>query len=275
MRRSSPVLPGFRLTLGFAIAYLGFFLVIPVTALVVRSFSLDGSRVVSVISDPRTVAAFRVSFVCSLAAAAINTFLGLATAWVLERYEFGGHRFLDALVDLPFAIPTAVAGITLAALYGPRGAIGAPLAALGLRVAYTQLGIVLALMFVTLPFAVRTIQPVIKALDPEVEAAAGSLGAGGWERFRRVLLPEIRPALLTAFGLAFARALGEYGSVIFIAGNLPMKTEIAPLLIMMKLEQFDYDGATAIAMTYLVVALLLVIFVHRSHRRQVRRLEES
>jgi sulfate transport system permease protein len=268
------VLPGFGLSFGTTLLYASLFLLLPLAALTARAFSLDPATLVRAVSDPRTLAAFRVSFVCAAIAAAVNTLLGLVTAWVLERYEFPGRRFLDALIDLPFAIPTAVAGITLAALYGPNGAIGAPLLSLGIRVAYTEAGIVIALLFVTLPFAVRTIQPVVQGLDREVEAAAHSLGASSWTTFTKVVLPELRPALVTGFALAFARAIGEYGSIIFIAGNLPMETEIAPLLIMIRLEQFDYPGAIAISIAYLVAGIALLLFVHWSHARQMRPLEQ-
>jgi sulfate transport system permease protein len=268
-----PRLPGFGLSLGLTLSYGSLFLLLPLAALVWRSLSIDSATLISTLLEPRILAAFRVSFVCALAATAINTFAGLVIAWVIERYEFPGRRFLDAVIDLPFAIPTAVAGITLATLYGPNGAFGAPLRAIGIQIAYTQAGIVLALMFVTLPFAVRTIQPIVHNLDPEVEAAAASLGANRWKTFRLVILPELRPALLTAFALSFARAIGEYGSVIFIAGNLPMKSEIAPLVIMSRLEQFDHAGATAIAITFLLLGLLLLLTVHLIHRRELRRLE--
>ena len=208
------------------------------------------------------LASYRLSFGASFLAALINLFFGLLVAWVLVRYQFWGKRFVDALVDLPFALPTAVAGIALTAIYAPNGWIGHWLAPLGIKVAYTQLGVFVALTFIGLPFIVRTVQPVLEDFDPEIEEAAASLGANRWQTFWRVTLPMLRPALLTGFALAFARALGEYGSVIFIAGNMPMKTEITPLLIITKLEEFDYPGATAIAVVMLVASFVLLLAIN-------------
>ncbi len=266
IRRS--VLPGFRLTLGVSLTFIVLLLLIPVAALVVKGSSQSVSAFWASISSPRALAAFRVSLLASAAAATINTALGLATAWVLERHRFAGRGLLDMLIDVPFALPTSVAGITLATLYGPNGMIGRILAPLGIRVAYAPAGIVVALIFVTVPFAVRTLQPVIRDLDPEVEDAAESLGSSRLTTFLRVTLPELRPAILTAFTLSFARAIGEYGSVIFIAGNMPMRTETIPLLIMIHLDQFDYATATAIALAYLVAALLLLTIVQSMQWRR-------
>jgi sulfate transport system permease protein len=215
------------------------------------------------VTSPRVLASFRLTFGASLLAALVNGAFGLVVTWVLVRYRFPGRRLMDALVDLPFALPTAVAGITLTTLYAPNGWLGAPLDALGIRVAFTPLGIVLALVFIGLPFVVRTLQPVLESLDPEVEEAAASLGASRWQTVRRVVLPALFPAWLTGVALAFARALGEYGSVVFIAGNMPMRTEITPLLIITKLEQYDYAGATAIAAVTLVASFALLLAINR------------
>ncbi len=262
------VLPGFGLTLGLSLTFLVLLLIIPLAALVAKGSAQSPAAFWSAISTPRAMAAFRVSLAASAAAAAINTVLGLATAWVLERHDFVGRGVLDTLIDVPFALPTSVAGITLATLYGPNGWIGRLFEPLGIRIAYAFPGIVIALIFVTVPFAVRTLQPVIRDLDPEVEDAAESLGSSRLTTFFRITLPELRPAILAAFALSFARAIGEYGSVIFIAGNMPMRTETVPLLIMIHLDQFDYGAATAIALTYLVAALLLLTAVQSLHRRR-------
>jgi sulfate transport system permease protein len=265
------VLPGFGLTMGFTLAYLSLVVLIPLSTLVFRSATLGPAAFWSTVTSPRVVASYELSFGASLVGAAINAVFGLAVAWVLVRYRFPGQRLMDALVDLPFALPTAVAGIALTALYAENGWLGKPLADLGIKVAYTRLGITLALTFIGLPFVVRTLQPVIADLDPEVEEAAASLGASRAQTFLRVILPALFPAWVTGFSLAFARAVGEYGSVVFIAGNMPMRTEITPLLIITKLEQYDYAGATAIALVMLVAsfALLLCINVlqHWSARR--------
>jgi sulfate transport system permease protein len=258
LERRHHVLPGFGLTLGFSLFYLSLVVLIPLGALVLHALSFGWAALWQATTAPRVLASYRLTFGASLGAAAVNAVFGLVVAWVLVRYRFPGRRVADALVDLPFALPTAVAGIALTTLYAESGPLGRPLAALGIRVAFTPLGIGVALTFIGLPFVVRTLQPVIEALDPEVEEAAGSLGAGRWQTVRRIVLPAIAPAWLTGTALAFARALGEYGSVVFISGNLPLRTEIAPLVIMTKLEQYDYAGATAVAVTLLVASFLLL-----------------
>jgi sulfate transport system permease protein len=262
VRSGKPVLPGFGLTLGFTVTYLGLVVLIPLSTIFVKSAGLGWSGVLAAATTPRVLASYRLSLVASLAAALISALFGLVVAWVLARYRFPGRRFVDAFVDLPFALPTAVAGLTLTTLYAPSGWIGSFLAPLGIEVAFTPLGIVLALTFIGLPFVVRTLQPVLEDLEIEAEEAAASLGASRWHTFRRVLLPAIRPALLTGFTLAFARAVGEYGSVVFISGNMPLRTEIAPLLIMTKLEQFDYAGAAAIAVVLLLASFALLVTIN-------------
>jgi sulfate transport system permease protein len=252
-------LPGFRLSLGFTLAYLALVVVLPLSGLLAAGASAGPRALVSAVASPRVLAALELTFGAALLAAAVNAVFGSVVAWVLVRYRFPGRVLADALVDLPFALPTAVAGIALTALYAPGGWLGRPLAALGLKVAYTRLGILVALTFVGLPFVVRTLQPVLLALDPEVEEAGLSLGASRAQVFRRILLPALAPALLTGSALAFARGLGEYGSVVFIAGNLPMKTEIAPLLVVSKLEQYDTAGATAIALVLLGLSFGLML----------------
>ena len=266
--KKKSVLPGFGLALGWTLFYLCLIILIPLSAIFVKSSALGWRQFFLIVTSPRTLAAFRLSLGASLAAAAINAVFGLLVAWVLVRYSFPGRRLLDGLVDLPFALPTAVAGIVLTTIYAPNGWVGSWLAKIGIKVSYTPLGIIVALTFIGLPFVVRTIQPVLQELDSGVEEAAVSLGAGHWQTFRRVILPEILPAWVTGFTLAFARALGEYGSVVFIAGNMPMRTEITPLLIMIKLEQFDYAGASAIALTFLVISFSLLLFVNFLQRRQ-------
>ena len=256
------VLPGFSLALGYTLVYLALIVLIPLAAVFLKSTSLTWEQFWAVISAPRVVASYRVSFGASLLAAAINAVFGLIFAWVLVRYSFPGKRIVDALVDLPFALPTAVAGIALTAIYAGNGSLGRWLEPLGLKVAFTPLGILVALTFIGLPFVVRTVQPVLEDLDTELEEAAASLGADRWQTFWRVLLPVLLPALLTGFALAFARAVGEYGSVIFIAGNVPMVSEITPLLIITKLEQYDYVGATAIAVVMLVVSFVLLFLIN-------------
>lgn len=257
--RSRGLLPGFGLTLGFTLTYLSLVVLVPLAALVLNGAAIGPRALFLAVATPRVAAACRLSLQASVAAAAANAVFGLVVAWVLVRYRFPGRRLMDALVDLPFALPTAVAGIALTTLYAPSGWLGRPLAALGLPVAYTPIGIAVALTFVGLPFVVRTLEPVLLGLDPEVEEAGASLGATRGQVFRRVILPTLLPAWLTGFALALARGLGEYGSVVFIAGNMPMKTEIAPLLIMTKLEQYDYAGATAIAVVLLVASFLLLL----------------
>ena len=256
------VLPGFGLSLGYTLLYLCLIVLIPLAALVLKSASLGFQGFWTTVTTPRVLASYQLTFGASLVAALVNAVFGLIVAWVLVRYPFPGRRLVDALVDLPFALPTAVAGIALTTLYAETGWVGKHLAALGVRVAFTPLGITLALTFIGLPFVVRTLQPVLESLDTEVEEAAASLGASRAQTLARVVLPALLPAWLTGFALAFARALGEYGSVVFIAGNMPMKTEISALLIMTKLEQYDYAGATAIAVVMLAVSFLLLLCIN-------------
>ncbi|WP_297572173.1 sulfate ABC transporter permease subunit CysT [uncultured Deefgea sp.] len=260
--KQSSVLPGFNLALGYSVLYLSLIVLLPLAALISKSMGLDWASFWAIVTEPRVVASYKVTFGASLIAALINLFVGLLIAWVLVRYSFPGKRFIDALVDLPFALPTAVAGIALATLYAPNGLLGAPLDRLGIKIAFTPAGIVLALTFITLPFVVRTVQPVLEDMEKELEEAASSLGATRWQIFYRVILPTIFPALLTGFTLAFARAIGEFGSVIFIAGNMPFKSEITPLMIISKLEQYDYLGASAIAVVMLVVSFALLLMIN-------------
>jgi sulfate transport system permease protein len=261
-RRPQRVLPGFGLTLGYTMLYLSLLVLIPLSAVFIRSLGSGWGHFWNVVTAPRVLASLRLSFGASLIAALINAVFGLIVAWVLVRYTFPFKRLVDAMVDLPFALPTAVAGIALTALYAPNGWLGMQLQSFGINVAFTRLGIVVALTFIGLPFVVRTLQPVLEDLDREVEQAAATLGASAAQAFARVILPALWPALLTGFALAFARAVGEYGSVIFIAGNMPMKSEIAPLLIVTKLEQYDYAGATAIAVVMLVLALAIMLGIN-------------
>ncbi|MCC7146902.1 MAG: sulfate ABC transporter permease subunit CysT [Phycisphaeraceae bacterium] len=256
------VLPGFGLTLGYSMLYLSLIVLIPLSALFFKSATLGWSEFWAVVTDPRAVASYRLTFGASLAAATINAVFGFAVAWTLVRYHFPGRKIVDALVDLPFALPTAVSGIALTAIYAPTGWIGQWLEPLGIHAAFTPLGVTIALTFIGLPFVVRTLQPVIEDLDPELEEAAASLGANRWQTFRRVLLPAVLPALLTGFALSLARAVGEYGSVVFIAGNMPMKTEVTSLLIIVKLEQYDYAAATAIAVVMLVASFALLLLIN-------------
>jgi sulfate/thiosulfate transport system permease protein len=262
LQKSRRVLPGFGLTLGYAMVYLSLVVLIPLSAVFIGSVGLGWHHFWTVVTTPRVLASLRLSFGASLVAASINALFGLVVAWVLVRYTFPFRRVIDAMVDLPFALPTAVAGIALTTLYVPNGWMGAWLAPLGIKVAFTPLGIILALTFIGLPFVVRTLQPVLEDLDREVEEAAASLGASATQTFARVVLPALWPALFTGFALAFARAVGEYGSVIFIAGNMPMKSEIAPLLIVTQLEQYDYAGATAIAVVMLVLSFLIMLGIN-------------
>ena len=256
------VLPGFKLTLGFTLFYLGLIVLIPLAAVFWKTTTLTWPQFWHTITMPTAMASYRLTFGASFCAALVNVVFGLVVAWVLVRYDFFGKRILDALMDLPFALPTAVAGITLASLYSQNGWIGQLLAPLGIKAANTQLGIFIALTFIGLPFIVRTVQPILEDLDPELEEAASSLGANRWQVFWRVTLPLLTPALLTGFALAFARALGEYGSVIFIAGNIPMKTQITPVIIMQELDMFDYAKATAIAVVMLVVSFVLLLAIN-------------
>jgi sulfate transport system permease protein len=259
------VLPGFGLTLGFTLSYLGLIVLLPLGALVLSAADA-GLGAWQSLASPRVLAAFRVSFGTALAAALVNVGFGLIVAWVMVRYEFPGKRIVDSLIDLPFALPTAVAGIALTALYAGNGWIGALLEPLGIKVAFTPLGIVVALIFIGLPFVVRTVEPVLQDLDAEIEEAAATLGARRWQAFCRVILPAILPALLTGFALAFARGLGEYGSVIFIAGNMPMVSEIVPLLIVIQLEQYDYAGATVLGTAMLGASFLLLLAINLLQR---------
>jgi sulfate transport system permease protein len=260
--RKPSVLPGFGLTLGFTLCYLSLIVLIPLAGLILAAAGLGWSGFWSAVTTPRVLSAFRVSFGTSLIAAVINAFFGLMVAWVLVRYSFPGKRIVDAIVDLPFALPTAVAGIALTSLYTPNGWIGSWLEPMGIKVAFTPLGIIVALTFIGLPFVVRTVQPVLQDLAPEEEEAAVSLGATRWQTFCLVIFPAILPALITGTALAFARAVGEFGSVIFIAGNMPGISEIIPLLIIIKLEQFDYAGATAIATLMLLVSFAMLLAIN-------------
>jgi sulfate/thiosulfate transport system permease protein len=266
LRRKPSVLPGFGLALGFSLLYLGLIALIPLAALFVRSAGMGWSGFWAAAVSARALAAYRLSFGAAFAAALVNAGFGLLVAWVLVRYRFPGKRVVDAMVDLPFALPTAIAGIALTSLYAPNGWIGRFLAELGIQVAFTPLGVVVALIFIGLPFVTRTVEPVLQDLDREVEEAAASLGAGRLQTFGRVILPAILPALLTGFALALARGIGEYGSVIFIAGNMPGISEIAPLLIVIRLEQYDYTGATAIAVVMLVASFLLLLLINLLQR---------
>ncbi len=264
--RQPSVLPGFGLTLGFTLGYLCLIVLIPLAMAFSKAFEVSWSEFWGIVTAPRVLASYRLTFGASFLAAAVNTGFGLVVAWVLVRYRFPGKRLVDALVDLPFALPTAVAGITLTTLYSSNGLIGQFLKPLGLKVAFTPLGIIVALIFISLPFVVRTVQPVLEDLEHEVEEAATSLGAGRWQIFYRIIFPAIRPALLTGFTLAFARAIGEYGSVIFIAGNLPMVSEITPLLIVSKLEQYDYQGAAAVSVVMLIISFILLLLINLLQR---------
>jgi sulfate transport system permease protein len=259
LMRKRSVLPGFELALGFTLLYLSLIVLIPLSAVFAKTLTLSFSSFIQTITTERVLASFRLSFGASLIAAVINTFFGLIVAWVLVRYEFPGRRLVDGLVDLPFALPTAVAGIALTALYSGNGWIGRWLP---FKVSFTPVGVWVALTFIGLPFVVRTLQPVLEDLQQEIEEAAAILGASRWQTFTRVILPILTPALLTGFALAFARALGEYGSVIFIAGNMPMISEITPLLIITKLEQYDYAGATAIAVVMLVASFAMLLAIN-------------
>jgi sulfate/thiosulfate transport system permease protein len=273
-RNHRSVLPGFKPALGFTVFYLSLIVLIPLAAVFLRTAELTLAEFWATVTAPRVLASYRLSFGAAGLAALLNAGFGLLVAWVLVRYRFPGKRLIDALVDLPFALPTAVAGIALTAVYSGNGWIGSLLEPHGIKVAFTPLGVVVALTFIGLPFVVRTVQPLLEDLEAEAEEAAASLGADRWQTFRKVILPALWPALLTGFSLAFARAVGEYGSVIFIAGNMPMVSEIAPLLIITKLEQYDYAGATAIASVMLVISFLLLLAINGlqwwTARRQAR-----
>lgn len=255
-------LPGFNLSLGYALLYLSLIVLIPLSAIFFKAFTLSWADFLQAVTSPRVVASYKLTFGASLIGALINVVFGLLTAWVLTRYEFFGKKLVDAFVDFPFALPTAVAGIALSAIYSTNGWIGSLLEPLSIKVAYTPLGVIVALTFIGLPFVVRTVQPVLEDLGAEVEEAAASLGANRWQVFYKIILPAIWPALITGFALAFARAIGEYGSVIFIAGNMPMVSEITPLIIITKLEQYDYAGATAVAAVMLVISFILLFAIN-------------
>jgi sulfate transport system permease protein len=260
--KQSSVLPGFGVTLGYTLLYLGLLVLLPLGALVVKASGIGLAGIVAAATEPRVAAALTTSFSISLLAAGVASLFGLLIAWVLTRYDFPGRKLVDAIVDLPFALPTAVAGIALAALYAPNGWVGSFLEPLGIKVAYTPLGIFIALVFIGLPFAVRTVQPLIAEIERELEEASATLGASRWRTLRSVLLPPLLPGVLTGFALAFARAVGEYGSVIFIAGNLPYISEIAPLLIVIKLSEYDYTGATVIATIMLAISFSVLLLIN-------------
>ena len=261
-KKYNNVLPGFNLSLGFTIFYLSLIVLIPLSAAFIKTSTLSLHEFWVAVASPRVVASYKLTFGASLIGASINAVFGLLTAWVLTRYTFPGKRIIDALVDLPFALPTAVAGIALTAIYAPNGWIGSLLAPHGIKVAFTPIGVVIALTFIGLPFVVRTVQPILEDLEAETEEAAASLGANRWQTFTKIIFPAIAPALLTGFSLAFARAIGEYGSVIFIAGNMPMVSEITPLIIITKLEQYDYAGATAVAVVMLIISFVLLLAIN-------------
>ncbi len=268
---SRKVLPGFRLSLGYALFYLCLIVLIPLSALVLKSFSLTWDQFWAAVSSPRVLASYRLTFGASFIAALVNVVFGLLVAWVLVRYSFPGKRIVDALVDLPFALPTAVAGISLTALLAGNGWIGQYLEPMGIKLAFQPQGVVIALIFIGLPFVVRTVQPVLEESEKELEEAAMCLGATRWQTFTKVIFPSIAPALLTGFAMAFARAIGEYGSVIFIAGNVPMVSEITPLVIIGKLEQYDYGGATAVAVVMLLFSFVLLLVINGLQAWQRRR----
>jgi len=261
-KKHNNVLPGFNLSLGFTIFYLSLIVLIPLSAAFIKTSTLSLHEFWVAVASPRVVASYKLTFGASLIGASINAVFGLLTAWVLTRYTFPGKRIIDSLVDLPFALPTAVAGIALTAIYAPNGWIGSLLAPHGIKVAFTPIGVVIALTFIGLPFVVRTVQPILEDLEAETEEAAASLGANRWQTFTKIIFPAIAPALLTGFSLAFARAIGEYGSVIFIAGNMPMVSEITPLIIITKLEQYDYAGATAVAVVMLLISFVLLLAIN-------------
>lgn len=272
LTRRRHVLPGFGLSIGFVVFYISVIVLFPLSALFLKSMSMGWDKFWTTVTDPRVIASYEISLKTSFYAALVNAVFGLLVAWVLTRYNFPGRRFVDSIVDLPFALPTAVAGIALTAIYSQNGWIGSILGKVGIKSAYSPLGITIALIFIGLPFVVRTVQPVLEELDAEIEEAAASLGAYRLRTFARVIFPEILPALLTGFSLAFARGIGEYGSVVFISGNMPMKTEIAPLLIMTKLEQFDYAGATSIAVVLLLLSFVMLLFINYLQWRSRRRM---
>lgn len=271
--RKPSILPGFGLTLGFTTFFLSALVLLPLAALMLKTASLSSDEFVQILLDERAVASYRLSFGAALLAAVVNAFFGFIVAWALVRYDFPGRRFLDALIDLPFALPTAVSGIALAAVFSPSGWLGQKLALAGVQVAYTWIGVVVALILIGMPFVVRSVQPALVEVQRDLEEAAETLGANPWQVFRRIILPAVLPALLTGFTLAFARGVGEYGSVVFISGNLPFKTEITPLLIVIKLEQFDYDGAAALGFIMLLISFAMLFAINLvqawGRRRQV------
>ena len=273
--KSPSVLPGFGPTMGFTLFYLSLVVLLPFVALVLKTTSLTWEQFVQVATAPRVMASYKLTFSASLIGAVINAVMGFIVAWVLVRYAFPGKRLLDAMVDLPFALPTAVSGIALTTIYAPNGWMGSRLEPLGIKAAFSPLGVMIALTFIGLPFVVRTVQPAIEELEVELEEAAASLGASRWQTFRRAIFPSLLPALLTGFTLAFARALGEYGSVIFIAGNMPMRTEIASLQIISKLEQYDYAGAAAIGVVLLFASFVLLLIINILQRWAGRRSEKA
>lgn len=274
-RKKDRVLPGFRLTLGFSITYLSLLVLIPLAGLVVKTSELSLYQFWETVTSTRVVASYRVSLLTSLFAALVNAVFGLLLAWVLIRYRFPGKRIIDGLVDMPFALPTAVAGIALTTIYAPTGWVGSLLEPLGIKVAYTPLGITVALIFIGVPFVVRTVQPVLQDMEKDMEEAAVTLGARRWRTFWKVIFPELIPSMLTGFALAFARGIGEYGSVVFISGNMPLKTEIAPLLIITKLEQYEYSEATAIALVLLFMSFVMLLFINILQRWSNRRLRSA
>jgi len=269
------VLPGFTPTMGFTLAYLSLIVLIPLTTVFVKTAGMSWAEFIEAGFSERVLAAYKLTFGTAFLAALVNAVFGLLLAWVLVRYRFPGRRLIDGMVDLPFALPTAVAGIALTAIYSRNGWMGSWLEDLGIKVAYTPIGITIALIFIGLPFVVRTLQPVIEEIEPELEEAAATLGAGRWTIFWTILFPSFFPALLTGFALAFARGIGEYGSVVFISGNMPMRTEIAPLLIVTKLEQYDYAGATAIALVMLVISFFLLLTINLPQRWSSQRIGHS
>lgn len=271
-RKKERILPGFSITLGFTILYLSLIVLIPLAALAIKSADLSAAQWWKTVSDPRVVASYRLSLTTAFVAAAVNFVFGLLLAWVLVRYEFPGKRIIDGLIDLPFALPTAVAGIALTTIYAPKGWVGSLLEPLGIKVAYTPIGITIALIFIGIPFVVRTVQPVLQDLETEMEEAAVMLGSYRLRIFFKIILPDLIPPLLTGFALAFARGIGEYGSVVFISGNMPMKTEIAPLLIITKLEQYQYAQAAAVAVVLLLISFALLLVINILQRWSNRRL---
>ncbi|NTU93778.1 MAG: sulfate ABC transporter permease subunit CysT [Chlorobiaceae bacterium] len=267
-RKNRHILPGFGLSMGYTVFYLSAIVIVPLATIVIGSFNMDQQAFIATVTSPRVLASYRLSISTAIVAALFNAIFGFLSAWTLVRYRFPGRRVLDAMVDLPFALPTAVAGICFATLYSPVGWIGQLLAKADIQLINAPSGIVIALIFIGFPFVVRTIQPVLAELEPEIEESAQSLGATRWQTFRRILLPHLFPALLTGVTLSFARGIGEYGSVIFIAGNLPFKTEIAPLMIMTKLDQFDYDGASAVALVLLLISFSMLLVLNGVQRWQ-------